>query len=305
MKKNFLWLYGLIAVGTLLIVAGIVVKELKKPNAEKPVSGKENTNAKVPRTKVTKTENTANVAKTDQSAKGTLRNSKKHGTKPVKEMDAAQVDQEVNDALKRYTSTNDPDGKIEILDSLALISNKKILDLVYKALDDPDDDVRIAAAQLLEDFDSSAIIPAVAKALDDKNEEVRLIAVNSLDNVDSPEATNLLVKGIGDGSEDVRDAVFFVLADRDSGTKEAILGEAINSKFPDVKERVPDLAIDTPSHKTMEMLIGALQDNDEEFKAEVVSIINFFVSEDFENYEEAKDWWAQNKDRFDEELFEK
>lgn len=301
MKKNYLWLYGLISVGMLLVVAGIVVKELKKANPEKPVSVKR----EAPNTVATTTGKTANVAKPDQTAKEDTKGGKKNKAKAVKDMDSEQVEQEVNEALKKYASTNNADEKIDILDSLALISNKKILDLIYKALDDPSDDVRIAAAQLLEDFDSNAIIPAVSKALDDKNEEVRLIAMNALDDVDSPEATNLLVKGIGDGSEDVRDAVFFVLADRDSGTKEAILGEAINSKFQDVKERVPDLAIDTPSHKTMEMLIGALQDKDEEFKEEIISIINFFVSEDFNTYEEAKNWWAQNKDKFDEELFEK
>ncbi|MCX6986034.1 MAG: HEAT repeat domain-containing protein [Lentisphaerae bacterium] len=292
MKKNLPWLCGLIAVGILLVVvAGIALKEFKKSNTAKYVSMKQD-------------ESDTGVA---NAGTENHKDGKKNCTKPKlpREMPKTQTDQEVGNALKKYASTDDPDEKIVILNNLALVSNKKILDLVYKALDDPSDDVRIAAAMLFEDFGDNAIIPAVSKALNDKDEEVRLIAMNALGDVDSPETLELLRKGIGDDSEVVRDAVFSVLSDKDSATKEAILGEAIRSKFRDVKEKVQDLAIETPSHKTMEMLIEALQDGDEGFRADIFSTITVFFSEEFKTYEEAKNWWIKNKDRYDDELFEK
>jgi hypothetical protein len=305
MRKGNFWLYSLVAVCLLVIVGGILYKESRKWSMKKE-SVREKA---LPNEKTVKE---VKAVQPDDGKSSAVEKSKgQKADKPAQPMKVAtksgneqEFDKEVDEIVAKYKATKISDEKVDLLESLSLINNRKVLDLIYQALDDPDENVRIAAAALLEDFDSEAVIPIVAKALDDKNEEVRVSAINALDEVDSPEVTNLLVKGIGDNSEEVRDAVSFLVSDRDQGTKEAILKEMVKSKYDDVRSQVTDLAIDVPSHNTMEILLEALKDKDPDFRDEVNSVISFFVSEEFESYEEAKRWWEANKNRFDEELFE-
>lgn len=311
MKRNMLLVYALISAGLILFAGAIIVKETK--NWKKTgghAKQKQTVQTTVPKNldKTSKKESPSDAENKQQQTETKKSGNKVKQQKPPrvhKQVSEEELEAEVNDAISRYKKAATAEEKIEILEDLALISNRKILDLVYQALDDENDEVRLAAVQLLADFDSEAIVPVVDKAMNDPNEEVRLAAVEALDDIESPEVSGILAKGIADDSEDVRDAVFFLLSDKDSGTKEAILEEAIKSTYPDVREKVPDLAIDAPSHKTMELLISAMKDEDEDFREEIKSVISFFLSEDFETYEEAKDWWDKNKDLYDEELFEK
>lgn len=278
MNNKFILTYGLLAAGILLVVAGIVIIESKKSNAGGATRDKINF----------------------------------HGAKDIEakipvsgKTDGQAGEQAANDAPDKYAKTDNSDEKVAILNELALSSNRKILELVYRALEDPSDEVRIAAAQLMDNFDANAIIPAVSKALNDKNEEVRLLAIYALRDADVPETVKLLAKGIGDDSESVRGAVFSTVSVKDTPTKEAILGEAIKSKFQDVKEKSVDLAVEAHSRRTVEMLLGVLNDSDVELKNGIFSIMTVFFSEEFKTCEEARKWWAENKDRFDDELVEK
>ncbi len=278
MNNKFIWTYGLLAAGILLVVAGIVIIESKKSNAGGATRDKINFDG----------------------AKGI------EAKIPVSgKTDGQAGEQAANDALDKYAKTDNSDEKVVILNELALSSNRKMLELVYRALEDPSDEVRIAAAQLLDNFDANAIIPAVSKALNDKNEEVRLLAIYALRDADVPETVKLLAKGIGDDSESVRGAVFSTVSVKDTPTKEAILGEAIKSKLQDVKEKSVDLAVEAHSRRTVEMLLGVLNDSDVELKNGIFSIMTVFFSEEFKTCEEARKWWAENKDRFDDELVEK
>jgi hypothetical protein len=213
--------------------------------------------------------------------------------------------EEAEDVAMNFKASTDNDEKIELLGSLGSVDSGKVLDLLYLALDDSDEDVRIAAANLFDGFEGEALIHCVAKAMDDSNAKVRTAAINALVNVDSPETANILLRGSGDKDEEVRDAVFNVLYNKDPEIKETIAREAISSKRQDVKSRVVDLLLEIPSYNVMAILIDGLKDNDPEFRNQVSSVISFFVTEEFKSYDDAKRWWTKNKDRFDEHLAEK
>jgi hypothetical protein len=195
--------------------------------------------------------------------------------------------------------------KLEMIENLFGVIHPDVVGIVVKALNEENEEIRLAAVELLEEFESEIIVPAVEKALDDKNVEIRETAVNALLNVDSPDATNLLVKGVNDRTPEVREAVFDVLDERPAKIKESVFEKAIHSKHTDVRERVVEMIVDIPSHKVMDILISGMKTDNEEMREEVANVISFFVSEDFETHDEAKEWWEQNKDNFDEELFEK
>ena len=214
-------------------------------------------------------------------------------------------DEVIGNVNRNLKNCRTKDEKIDLIDSLSLITDKRVVDIICEALKDPDNDVRLAAASLLEGFDSNNALPAISKAMEDKNEDVRLAAMNSLDGIDSPEAAKLLLKGLSDDSEQVRESAFSALSNREPEIKEAIAAEAVKSTYPDIKKRVPYLVIDIPSHNVMEILIEGLKDKDPECREEFNSVINLFVSEEFESYEKAKRWWAENKLKYNRDLSEK
>ncbi len=279
MKKSHIWAYGLSASVILISVAGFAIIGSKKPGPGGVIR--------------------------DQMEIHSAKGIKAKSPRPSGKALVQASEQALNDALDKYAKTDNSDEKVIILYELALNSNSKVLELVYKALEDPSDDVRIAAAQLLSNFDANSVIPAISKALDDKNDEVRLLSMQVLGDADAPETGKLLARGVSDNSENVRNAVFSSVSGKDIPTKEAVLGEAIRSEFQDVRGKIVELAVETRSHRTVEMLLGALKDNDEELGKEIFAVMTVFFSEEFKTSGEARNWWAKNKGRFDNELFEK
>ncbi len=275
MKKNIRWTYGLCVAAIAIVVAGIAILESKKSDLGGLLQDKINFHS----AKDIKEESPVLAGNAGESAE--------------------------NDILVKYSKAKNSDEKAVILYELSLSPNSKMPELVCTALEDPSDDVRIAAAQLLDNFNDNAIIPAISKALGDKNEEVRLLAIQALGDAGSPETAKLLAKGVSDDSEDVRNAVFSAVAHMDNPTKEAVLGEAVRSKYQDVKEKVVEFAVEIPSHNTVELLLGVLNDGDAELKKEIFTVMTVFFSEEFKTCDEARLWWVKNKYRFDEDLVEK
>ncbi|MEI6424946.1 MAG: HEAT repeat domain-containing protein, partial [Lentisphaerota bacterium] len=175
----------------------------------------------------------------------------KHEKKAKSPDEQVESVKELEKVIISFKASRSKSEKIELLEGIGLANNKKVFDLILLALDDSDGDVRITAANMLDDFDSAALIPCVTKAMADPNAEVRTAAVNALGNIDSPEVTNILLRGVGDKDEEVRDAIFNVLSDKDSSTKEAIAKKAITSQYPDVKSKIADMLIEIPSHNVM------------------------------------------------------
>ena len=278
-EKDIRWKYGLCVAAIVIAVAGIAIVESKKSNAGIMIQDKIDS----------------------RSAKDIKAESSVLAGKAASEVG----EQAVNDILDKYSKAKNSDEKAVILYELSLNPNSKMPELVCTALEDPSDDVRIAAAQLLDNFNDNAIIPAISKALGDKNEEVRLLAIQALGDAGSPETAKLLAKGVSDDSEDVRNAVFSAVARMDNSTKEAVLGEAVRSKYQDVKEKVVELAVEIPSHNTVELLLGVLNDGDTGLKKEIFTVMTVFFSEEFKTCDEARRWWVKNKDRFDDDLVEK
>ena len=294
MKKNK-WIYIVIAVcllagaGYLLVNKTInrgssvskkqtVARPADKEKAKRPVTPKK------PEVKVAAPRHEGAVGKTGKSK---------------------NADELIGNASRNFRNCSSKDEKIDMLDSLTLITDRRVLDVIGEAMKDPDKDVRLAAVTLLEDFTTNDAVPLLAKALEDKNEEIRLSAINSLDGIETPEAAKVLAKCLSDSSEEVRDAAFSSISSRGPEVKEPVAAEAVKSPFPDIKKRVPYLVIDIPSHSVMDILIEGLKDKDPECREEYNSVIRLFVSEEFESYDKAKKWWQENKHKYDRELNEK
>jgi HEAT repeat protein len=197
------------------------------------------------------------------------------------------------------------DEKIALLDGADDIQALELVEVVKQALDDKSSEVRLRAIEMLTDWESSDILGAVSKAMGDSEEEVREAAINTLYNVLDPKIGEVLTKGLSDESELVRSAALDMLAEQPADLRANLQQQALLSTNEDVIMGLVSQLEDQSDHKALELLIEGLRHPNEELRQNYTDAIDFLVSQNFTSYEEAKAWWAKNKQNYDDELFEK
>ena len=143
------------------------------------------------------------------------------------------------------------------------------------------------------------------KAMLDDQDEIRVAAVEIVSQLEVKGAQDLLVKAVDDKSEEVRTAAFDGLDYQDPDGRNMVLAKGISSPFKDVRENVVSNITMNASHEGVNILIDGLKVEDKEFITEVQDQLEFLVDQKFNSYDDAKKWWDSNKDRYDEDLFEK
>jgi len=202
--------------------------------------------------------------------------------------------------------TTDREAKLSLLAELEGLGGDQVISLLQRQLDDPDREVRLAALSQLAELADPAAIPAVDKALGDQEPEVREAALEVLDAIEEPNVcAPLLSRALADAEEDVRDAAFSVLDNKSVEEQHLVFAESITSPFKDVRERTVDMISYNPSPRAFEILLEGLKDRDQEIVDEVKWTLDYFVSEEFTSYDQARAWWEKNRHRFDDELYEK
>lgn len=213
---------------------------------------------------------------------------------------------EIDVISEQISRLENPNAKIDLLNQLWEIDNPALAKLVMEQLNDKNEEVRLAALELLDNKKQGEILACIEKAMDDPDEKVREFAVILLGDTDEKQNTqSLLLKGVDDSSEDVRAATFDVLGMKNAKEQEYVFSQSIASPYNDVKENTLDLLMDIPSHSTIKILFHGLNDQDEDFREMVKDKIHFLITQEFDNYNDAIAWWEKNKNKFDDELFEK
>jgi HEAT repeat protein len=211
----------------------------------------------------------------------------------------------LNSIVAELDSAVTADRKIELIRSLKKFSfeqDPSVLKSIRKALDDPDSAVGKAAMELLQDYDTPDILPVVEKALSVNNEQIRIDAVKSLSNVDDLQVVDLLGQALNDPSEDVRNAALETVEEYNEDIGLKVMEKGIGSAYKDVKSEVIQKLEDISNHKAVEILIEGLKDTDSSFRDEVNETLFFLIDKEFKSYEEAKQWWDNNKNKYDKEL---
>lgn len=211
------------------------------------------------------------------------------------------------DDLAPLDTLKTSEEKVDFISDFADAHPELIPALVYKALDDNDVDVRTAAMETLSanDVNDPNVVYVAAKALGDTEPDIRKSAVEACENVTDPAVGKILVDALADESEAVRSAAIQTADGKEPDVRLPVLSAGITSQYSDVKEDTVSSLINTSSPAAVDILITGLKDHDTDFRDSVKSAINFLVSQEFDTYEQAQEWWNANRDKFDEELNEK
>ena len=294
MGKYSVLIYVVIAVIVFLVVIGLGVVVFDNMNSDD--SDQEEL---VIRKEVSKKYKKQNISERRKKLHSKIK--RKSSYKPV-ETGVVEVDS-IAQQLKGMTI---PEDKIELIDQLEDMDDPALTALVNSLLDDQSADVRLAALELLEEKEKGDIAGCLDKALDDPDDDVREYAATLVDGIkDKDEAKELLTKALDDSSDDVRDAGFDVLVDKSKDVQEAVFADSIHSAYQDIKENTADAILDIPSHSSVHILIEGLKDSDPDFVEYVNSKFDYLFAREFKSFEEAKKWWNENKNNYDDELFDK
>jgi len=95
------------------------------------------------------------------------------------------------------------------------------------------------------------------------------------------------------------------LGDKSTVEQEFVYNQSIASPYMDVKDSTLDMLMDIPSHRTVGIIFRGLNDKNNDFREMINTKIHFFFSKEFDNYNDAIAWWEKNKNKYDDELFEK
>jgi HEAT repeat protein len=210
--------------------------------------------------------------------------------------------------IAEFESATNSKEKIDFLQSLNELSSAQdlsVINVIRRALKDPDLEVGRAAIELLDNYNSPEIIPAVEDAMGIVDDEIRMDALSALSGINNEEACELLIQGLGDNSKDVRATALNVASEQSDQIALSVLEKGIVSPYNDVKYNTAYMLQDRSDHRGLEVLFVGLKDSNPQFREEINEILNFLVNKEFESYDEATTWWNENKSNYDEELFEK
>lgn len=209
---------------------------------------------------------------------------------------------------REFELRRSPVRKIDFLESLSQLSEERdpeILPIIQKALESLDPDVAIAASKLLKNYKSVEVLPVVEQALLSSNDEVRTNALKPLGYINDPLAADFLIHALNDKSEAVRSHALEIAGDQEGEIQLDVLSAAMNSLYDDVRYEALSLLEFRGDSDVVPILLEGLKDPDLEYVEETNSVLSFLIDQEFRSYEEATSWWEQNKDRYDEDLFEK
>lgn len=207
-----------------------------------------------------------------------------------------------------WQNKRNPVQKIQFLESLQDLSldrDPELLPIIRQALEDPDPEVGIAASEMLGEYRSSEVLPVIEAALLSSNEQVRLNALQPLTEINDPQVPELLNTAFNDSSEDVRNEALEIAAAQEGDVQLQTLAAGMKAGYEQVKTEALSLLELRGDHQTVPVIMAGLDDPDPAFRQEVNAALSFLIDQEFSNQKDAVNWWNANKDRYDENLFEK
>jgi len=216
--------------------------------------------------------------------------------------------QSAEEVSREFELRRSPVSKVEFLESLSSLSEQRdpaILPTIQKALASSDPDVSLAASKLLKNYKSPEVLPIIEQALLSSSDEVRVNALEPLGNINDPLAVDFLINALNDKSEAIRSQVLEIAGEQEGEIELAVLSAAMSSNYDDVKYEALSLLEFRGDSDVVPIVIEGLKDLDLKYVEETNSVLNFLIDREFQSYEEAVVWWEQNKDKYDEDLFEK
>jgi HEAT repeats len=202
-----------------------------------------------------------------------------------------------------FFQTQDRDRRLEILDEIAAsFYGEEVIALAGRVFALGDEALNLRMVEMLAGNTSAAIIPLLETVLRDPSEQVRTSAVLAVGQVRDDSVVGYLAKVFEDESADVRLTGLNVLEEQTENRRLKVLDRALEATHPDVQSAAITALQVESTPKSVEVLFNALGAADPEVREEARFSIDFMLDKEFATADEARAWWKENKNKFDQDL---
>lgn len=159
------------------------------------------------------------------------------------------------------------DVRIKTARSLVKIGSEAALDLLRKAMDDPDETFRARLVKVVARVDHPLATEILIKAFNDSDCYVRKSAVEAVPQIDHPAIIRALVDCLRDEEINVRESAVIALEKgRDADTVVEILSAALDDSHWNVRRESVEVIARVGGSRALEPLQRALKDKDPEVR---------------------------------------
>jgi hypothetical protein len=144
-----------------------------------------------------------------------------------------------------------------------------------------------------------SLISVLALALASEDPVVRLDAARSIAVLSEDRLPDGFAVGTNAADSEIRQEVMDLILQVQPNLRAELLRIALAAAAADVQARALDIITDFPNPAFFAVLIEGLRTSSPEMRPAVEQAIDDIVKQRFANYDEAKEWWAQNKENYD------
>ncbi len=204
----------------------------------------------------------------------------------------------VPDLISRVTA-KDPGVRMHITRILSRFERNDVREVLWKLLNDPQKNVRLAALNGISGMSMPADIRPVIELMKDPDINIQHRAIDAVIAFKHPKTLELLLPILQDESEYVRRAAVEVLNAVASADALKDLLMAIKDRDWWVRERSADALIKIGGPKVVEAMLELIKDKDEYIRRTAIEVIN--ASQDPQAFDqlldslEDSDWWVRER----------
>lgn len=202
-----------------------------------------------------------------------------------------------------FFASTDLDRRLEILDEIEeAYYGDQLLPFVDRILALGQDELSVRAVEMLQGNVSPAILAVLEKALASPSEDVRLAAATAGAHVRDDALVDYYRKIFADPSIDVQLQAIESVDAQSEPRRVQIFRAALQSKLPELQVAAVGIVHLTATRQSVDVLFEALDSPHADVKDEARFALEFLVGEIFSSGGQAREWWGQNRNRFDNDL---
>jgi hypothetical protein len=202
------------------------------------------------------------------------------------------------------TGTLNQASVVELLELAAETGEGRLIGLVDAVLQQTNPDLRSEALRLFSRFSGKEVADLLLRGLNDPQEEVRLAALEGAIGLSTAYLTPVLQAAFNNASVDVRMNALEMIESLPPALQLGLLVEGAQNSASDVAVRSLDSAIHLVNKRRIMDFFPALDSPQAEVQATAQEFFEFHLGQTFDSQAKARAWWQANSHRFDQDLIE-
>lgn len=205
----------------------------------------------------------------------------------------------VREALRKTTGINDIQQQLA---EARTLESSALLGVVDDLLKHQDPMVRTLALTLIEGVNGPELVGPLRVAFADLSDEVRIQAMEVAQHLIDPAVRDLLLSMMDDENVSVRQLALQAARNQGEDFAELAVARAATSPLEDMAMAGLTLIEASPAKRKIELVFRGLEHRSARVREQAHEMLFLTTHQSFKNLSEARAWWKQNQDAFDDDM---